>query len=406
MKYSRENAKKILAAGVALGVLTGIANIVQRQPVEHMELQRPEYGENSTEYEIEVNDGKNSIVIPLEVKPKQYSESEVEALFDDIENQIEDLIKGGNDSLERVCEPLKLIETVEGTGVEIQWFSSDYSLIDFDGAVYNSDFEDDEQKCCVLYAELGYMDCKRKIKLSVTVAAPERSEEEKYRIRVNKALEAAVVSDVQAEVIQLPDVIDGQEVTYSKLEQETSVMTFPILSAAAVAVLYLGSLSEAKRKRRDRTLQLQYDYSEVVSKLTLLVGAGMTFRKAWERIVIDYRNNKKEGKSRYVYEEMGNTLHELEAGVSEGVAYEQFGKRCDTKEYMKLASLLQQNLKKGARGMAEMLQEEAREAFEQRKNLAVKRGEEAGTQLLIPMGMMLIVVMIIIMVPALMSFQV
>lgn len=39
-------------------------------------------------------------------------------------------------------------------------------------------------------------------------------------------------------------------------------------------------------------------------------------------------------------------------------------------------------------------------AFEQRKNLAKKLGEEAGTKLLLPLFLMLGVVMIMIVVPA------
>ena len=48
---------------------------------------------------------------------------------------------------------------------------------------------------------------------------------------------------------------------------------------------------------------------------------------------------------------------------------------------------------------------ELQDAFEERKNMAKKYGEEAGTKLLLPMIIMLIVVMAIIMVPALMSFS-
>ena len=53
-----------------------------------------------------------------------------------------------------------------------------------------------------------------------------------------------------------------------------------------------------------------------------------------------------------------------------------------------------------------ILEEEAAEAFEERKADARKLGEEAGTKLLLPMGIMLIVVMIIVIVPAFLSFQI
>ena len=46
---------------------------------------------------------------------------------------------------------------------------------------------------------------------------------------------------------------------------------------------------------------------------------------------------------------------------------------------------MSQNLRKGTRGLTELLEREAEDAFEQRKNLAKKAGEEAGTKLMIPL---------------------
>lgn len=74
-------------------------------------------------------------------------------------------------------------------------------------------------------------------------------------------------------------------------------------------------------------------------------------------------------------------------------------------ENTKLASLLQTNIKKGTKELKELLYRESYDAFEQRKSLAVKKGEEAATRLLMPMFMLLIVVMIIVMVPAVISFR-
>jgi len=52
-----------------------------------------------------------------------------------------------------------------------------------------------------------------------------------------------------------------------------------------------------------------------------------------------------------------------------------------------------------------MLEKESLEAFEERKNMAKRLGEEAGIKLLAPMAIMLIIVMIIVIVPAMLSFQ-
>lgn len=151
---------------------------------------------------------------------------------------------------------------------------------------------------------------------------------------------------------------------------------------------------------------MRCDYPEIVAKLSLLVGAGMTVRMAWEKIVVDYRARQKSGsKKRYAYEFMSEGLNMLKSGKPQIYVYEEFGMKCGIKEYMKFSSLIVQNIKKGTKELALLLTLEAKDAFEERKNMAKKYGEEAGTKLLLPMIIMLIVVMAIIMVPALMSFS-
>ena len=63
-------------------------------------------------------------------------------------------------------------------------------------------------------------------------------------------------------------------------------------------------------------------------------------------------------------------------------------------------------IKKGSKGISEMLRMEAVQALEDRKSRARQLGEEAGTRLLIPMLLMLIIVITIVVVPAFLSIQV
>ena len=72
----------------------------------------------------------------------------------------------------------------------------------------------------------------------------------------------------------------------------------------------------------------------------------------------------------------------------------------------KFAVMLSQNLRKGTKGLAELLQREAAGAFEERKAAARKLGEETSTRLLGPMFLMLGVVLMIIVVPAFLTIQI
>ena len=100
------------------------------------------------------------------------------------------------------------------------------------------------------------------------------------------------------------------------------------------------------------------------------------------------------------YEELLYTCRELRSGISEGLAYEHFGKRAGLQEYIRLSALLAQNLKRGNSTLLERLREEAEKSGQERLQESKKMGEEAGTKLLVPMVLMLAVVMAVIMIPA------
>ena len=132
----------------------------------------------------------------------------------------------------------------------------------------------------------------------------------------------------------------------------------------------------------------------------------MTIRTAWERIAVGYENTVQEGtrKPRPAYEEMCHTISQLKSGMAESRAYGEFGRRCGLQPYVKLAALLEQNRKTGSKNLKAALELEMVTAFEQRKNLAKKLGEEAGTKLLLPLFLMLGVVMVMMVVPAFLAF--
>ena len=108
---------------------------------------------------------------------------------------------------------------------------------------------------------------------------------------------------------------------------------------------------------------------------------------------------------RYLYEEMLICEGRMNEGLGELSAYEGFAARCALHKYRQFISLVIQAAGKGRADLLPLLDREATEAFEERKNRAKELGEEAGTKLLFPMLMMLLVVLIIVMVPAFISFR-
>ena len=114
------------------------------------------------------------------------------------------------------------------------------------------------------------------------------------------------------------------------------------------------------------------------------------------------KKNRREER-RYVYEEMIRTRNEMALGVSETEAYENFGRRCKNMYYIRLASLLCRNVKKGAESIIPALRQEINEAARERQARIRKKGEETGMKLLLPMAGMFALILAVILVPAFMT---
>lgn len=178
-----------------------------------------------------------------------------------------------------------------------------------------------------------------------------------------------------------------------------------LLCGVVLLLLFFRKKENKIRKLEKKREQMLLDYPDIVSKMLLFLGAGMTIRNALEKIAGDYQEGQKrqEGK-RFAYEEIVFTCHEMESGVMETDAYERMGQRIRIPRYRTFALLLSQHLRKGSRELVDLLEREALEAFEERKRKAHIAGEEAATKLLFPMLLMLLVVLVVLMVPAFMSF--
>ena len=200
----------------------------------------------------------------------------------------------------------------------------------------------------------------------------------------------------------LPDKLDGKKMKW-EIPADTSGMLLTGLFLAAAMVILVMKGREEQVKLQKRYEELLLDYPGLIMKFTLLVQAGMTVRKAFKKISLDYGRKKKK-KPRPAYDEIQVICYEMESGVSESEAYRRFGERCGQAKYKTFATLLIQNLQKGSRQMADMLERESMEAWEERKRKARVLGEAAATKLLLPMMMMLVVVMAIVMIPAFLSF--
>ncbi|MBQ4283961.1 MAG: type II secretion system F family protein [Lachnospira sp.] len=408
-QLDKKTKKYLLVICVAVFVMQiiSLARAEVDRELTKEDLRFPKQGQESVVVPVDIHydNGQqvNKFNTIIELKAPELGEEEVMQMFESVSKELPQIILGANSSLAEVHSNLNLIREIENSAVDICWYSTNYELVDSAGNVNNMDFEKDRVEDVILFALMSCGKYSRECTFTVTVVCREMSSQEAMIANINKYIDTSL-ADSSQEYGVLPKEYEGGTLSYYKTGNKTDYV-WVILGVAAAAAVVLGDLQQKKQEILNRRIQLSFDYSEVVSKVTLLMGAGMTIQRAWERIVSDYKARGEKALKRYVYEEMTESYNQMKAGIPEAEVYEQFGKRCEIKEYQKFSTLIVQNLKKGTKDLTALLELETIEAFEKRKNMARVKGEEAGTKLLVPMIMMLVVVMIIVMVPALMTFE-
>lgn len=134
----------------------------------------------------------------------------------------------------------------------------------------------------------------------------------------------------------------------------------------------------------------------------------MSVRGAFFKIADEYMNQRNThcSETRYAYDELLVACRNMQSGMPEAEAYAQFGRRCGLSVYLRFSALLTQNLRKGNSRLLSRLSLEAAEAMEQHRAAVIAIGAEAGTKVLLPMVLLLIVVLIVLLAPAFLSVNI
>ena len=364
-------------------------------------VKREGYSAYNKSYEVYV-DGllDREVLLKLPVSHRSYSDEEIDEVFEKCMQILETAILGKNPSLQEVSQDLNLPNKIKEYGISVEWISETPELIDAMGTVNNENLK--EAKDAVLKVFLTDRKREAQYLINVRVIPRTYTKEELSIKNFMSKLEAIDKENISKEGYTLPDSFEGKKLSYRQ-EESKDIHIIWIMGIVIAILLYVKDMMALKDKKEYKAREMLLDYPEIVSKLMVFIGAGLSVRSAWERIVIDYENLA--GGKRFAYEEMSSSLTKLKTGVHESRVYKDFGRNCAVKQYMKLASLLDQNRKSGVNNLRQILSVEMASAWEERINIARRQGEEASTKLLLPLLMLLIVVLIIIMLPAMMAFK-
>lgn len=395
----------VLMAGGFLSLMLHFSTIHDTSVEEGNAVRRGNPGDGEQKIELIAQTGEGEMLgnFDLTIDEQRYSKQEAQALFEKASGELEQVILGDNTGLDKVTTNLNLVKELEGYPFEISWQADDYELIAYDGTIAVKDIPKEGVSSFVT-ATYKYDEMTWQQVINVTLVPRNLTEEEKARENIERLIKKADLDSRYDEEITLPGAYDGNEITWSEKKDDNSLILLVLMWIAGFACFLLKDkeLGEKARKRREELLM---DYPQLVSQLVLYLGAGMTVRNIFSRLADEYVQKRESGvPPRYMQEELLRMVRALRAGQSEAKAYEEFGQRCQGQEYTRLCTLLSQNLRKGNGEILCLLQEESKKAFNSRMDAVRKQGEEAGTKLLLPMVLMLLIVMVVIMIPAYMTF--
>ena len=148
---------------------------------------------------------------------------------------------------------------------------------------------------------------------------------------------------------------------------------------------------------RNRKEEIENQFPQVVSKLTLLTVAGMEVNQAWKLTSASGVG--------VLYQEMERVLVDLDNNVPPAEAYSKLITRCNNPYTTKLSTAIMQNASKGNAEIVNLFRRLNSESWLEHKHSARRRGEQISSKLLVPTLLMFVGIIILVIVPVMTGFN-
>jgi len=398
----------VIAFTLISALVVTIRQSEQKELLNGYYIRRNETGETDKTVHLTASLDGDEHALTLNVVSRTYSGEEIEKMLPGFRDQLEQTIFPEGQQAEHVSDDLNLVQELTGYPFQIRWQSTKPLLLTTSGRI-----KDDElKKLLEETGESGIM-----VNLTAGVTYEDFSEELQYTVKIyprNRNEAEALWELAEAEVnlrnaaseqeyLALPKAVGSYVLSY---REEKAVPAVGLILCGVILALFIYIRDDEKLIKRaaEKDEELKREYPQLISRLMLYLRAGLTLKNTWHRICEDYSERKKYSGVEPVYEEMVKQDRKMQAGIGEVEAYRAFGDGLGQVRYKSLVSLLIQSLKTGNTQIRAQLERLMTEAFAEQKREAKVLGEKAGTKLLGPMFVMLIVVLVMILVPAAMSF--
>lgn len=318
-------------------------------------LKRNPFGQGTKEVQISLQKGNKKKQIQYKLEEQKISLKERQKVYQAFFKQLKKEMRGRNPSLYKVSEALNLPESIAGYPFEIMYELPEDGSVHLDGTLSEE-----------VQTQLHKGECHSRY-IIVTAHYREYKEKRKYKISI------------------VPKEASSRKSAFYQVQK------------------YLKLKEEGERHRKEA----EKDFPVIVHLLTLYMGAGLSFLSAVRRIGFHYQEQKEADakQKKYAFERVLLMEQQMNNGMSQKEACQNWGMQFHSEAYQKLALILVQSFTKGSKEASTMMEAEEREAFQRRVERAKQEGEEAATRLLFPMIVLLCQVMLLVMYPALIRFQ-
>lgn len=382
---------------VIIGIIFFVLLRKENNLPQEVQFERPDTGSTTERIRLAV-DGIEEIY-EISIYATEKSKQEIENEFALTLDYIDEMIRGENQDLDNVTNALVFPTKLEQTNAKIRWSSTQEHIVTKEGVVYREKI--DTPTVIEVYAEISIGEEKQEVCYEITLLP---YEEESIQRKMSDVKEWLLILEEQTRTetnLEFPSEIGGVKILRDT--ETNTIYIWLVLIPITGALLVFGKKKEKEKEEKLREQKLLAEYPNLVTKLTMYIGAGMSIRNAWERIAKEYDGLRKEDNE--LAESICFSVGELRVGKGENIVLEAFGEKIGLRPYKRMVSILVGQSRTGGGELKEALKQEVQEAWEVHKEQVHYLGEEAETKLIFPMIGMMVIVFCIVLIPAFLSIQ-
>lgn len=371
-------------------------------------LDRNAFGQGMKEVQLSLKKDKKKKKITYKVEEQRISSKKSQEKYKGFFKKLEKKMAGENPSLNKVSMSLNLPESIEDYPFEITYEFLEDGYVQLDGTLNEEaqrKLNKGESYITYITVTARYRGYKASKEYKITIIPKEATAKEGLFYKVQKYLQKKEKQNPYGSYVKVPS--SYGKVKIQKEGDRNGISSIAVLFIVVCLFIpihnYLKLREDAEQCQKDA----ERDFPVIVHLLTLYMGAGLSFFSAIRRIGYSYRKQRESDmkRQRYAFEKILLMEQQMNNGISQKEACQNWGLQFKSDMYQKLSLILIQSFTKGSKEAAMLMEAEEREAFRKRVYRAKEEGEEAATRLLFPMILLLGQVMLLVMYPALIRFQ-